>query len=752
MAGHDISVTLDANDLHLGDNIVDFINKGIDESDYTVILFSTHSDVANWQKVERDAAIWSEIQNKKGKCLVVRIDQCEIPPIFGPKLFYDSPTGIDSDRKYADLTNKICTVLRAEHAKASVTLSKALALDTDNPFRHIRAEHFDKDPNALVQAFAPLDSLKMGKFHDMHPCFLEGPRGTGKSMLLLSIRARNILPECSDSTPQNLIFGFYLKLSPGPICHSGVQVDSIHSQTQRSVNQEDIPALVDISYQEIVLSLCESLVSELEYCLKNSLIPVTEVEQRLSNSISTTLFSETSGSHSQVAHSFPELRDKLSQVHRKIARYVRYKFTYRQDIEVPVAEFDFDALVSVIAKVKSHIKYLSSAMFVALIDEYENLLPYQQRAINTIVKFATPHFSVKVAKKIGISDSPGTFINQELQETHDYSRILLVYDVGNTDGCQEYQDLLSSIVEKQIGVTHWNYRGIDELLPASNDVQEGLDEEHISGELNLMDNQRRNGDTITRENGQDRIKKNHYRQAAIYRVIANTPGRTKHFSGFKKLAFISSGIIRYFQEILGVAYYLTSTDSRSSGQDIYLPPTRQSEAVHIVSDNALTTLSKNVETYGETLKIMLIDLGGCIRQKLLKHVSEPEAARVTIIDAELLKQEEFALLRTVLDIGVREGVLQTREGRPAFLPKHGSDPQEVEFNICRVLAPSLQISPRLRWRTRVRATVLRGLVDPDLNRRSVSRNLLLKMAMNTKPSNGSPLQHALEFGNNEDQV
>lgn len=745
-SGHD--VTIDAHNLRIGDDLVEFINSAIEDCDYMVNLLSCHSANAIWQKVEQHAAIWSEVQNQGIKCLAVRIGKCKLPPLLGPKLFYDAPNGIDARSEFEKLINAICNAIRETHPKASETVSNALSMDTNNPFRYIRAEHLESDPHALVKAFAPLDSLRMGKFHGMHPCFLEGPRGTGKSMLLLSIRARNFLSLPPIEPPRDVIFGFYLKLNPGPLCHIGHLTDSKDSQVQAYIREEDIPALRDISNQEIILSLCESLVAELEYCCDKSLLSVTgEVQRRLCALISETLIPEIDQQSSQ---SFSELRTELTLVHRKIARFIRVKFTYRQYAELPVDSLDIDALVMVIKHIKENVPSLDNAMFVALIDEYENLLIDQQRAVNTIIKFATPNFSVKVAKKIGISDSPGTFSGSELQETHDYSRILLVYDVCSFENRHEYRGLLKSIVEKQMQMARLHFTDINQLLPGSDDIKEGLPEEYVLDELDMMERDRRKFGRSTRESCQENTKKGHYREAAVFRAIAKVPSRAKHFSGFDKLAFLSSGVIRYFQEILGVAYYLASTDPMCLQRDLCLPPQLQSQAVQIVSDNALTTLSKNVEVHGEVLKTLLIDLGGCLRQKLLKHASEPEAARVTIIDHESLRRQEFRQLRTVLEVGVREGVFQTREGRPAFFPKHGSDPQEVEFNICRILAPSLEISPRLRWRTRVRAEILKGLVDPDS--RKVAKSRLLRSVLSYKATEGLFFQQGLEFGPHEDQV
>ena len=78
----------------------------------------------------------------------------------------------------------------------------------------------------------------------------------------------------------------------------------------------------------------------------------------------------------------------------------------------------------------------------------------------------------------------------------------------------------------------------------------------------------------------------------------------------------------------------------------------------------------------------------------------------------MLEEDTMKTLKRILAVGEREGVFQTKEGRPAFKPKHGSDPQPTEFNICRVYAPVLQISPRLRWRTNVKCRHLQRLLQP----------------------------------------
>src|SRR5579862_8317233 len=216
-AGQDTKV--DTFDLDLGDNTIAFINQGIADAHTVIVLFSRHSATATWQKLEIDSAVWSEIAQRGGRCIVVRLDDTDIPPTLGPKVYGKlDPNDRDGLRR---LVEGICRVVLREPTASSV-VAEAFRAHSANPFRHLRAEYFENRPDLHAKAFAPPDALKVGALDEMKPCFLEGSRGTGKSMLLLSLRARNYLLRHGNTSPEPSLFGFYLKLSRGAICNAGV--------------------------------------------------------------------------------------------------------------------------------------------------------------------------------------------------------------------------------------------------------------------------------------------------------------------------------------------------------------------------------------------------------------------------------------------------------------------------------------------------------------------------------------------------
>lgn len=697
-AGHETKI--DTRDLGLGDNVIAFMNEGIANAAAVIILFSKHTSEADWQKLEIDAAVWNEVAQDGGRCIVVRLDDTPIPPLLGPKVYGNL---IQEDQEsLKKLVEDICGALFSGQTTSSL-VAEAFTPNSNNPFRHLRAEFFENQPELHAKTFALPDAIKVGALEDMKPCILEGSRGTGKSMLLLSLRARNFLLRSPSGKGSPLRFGFYLKLTRGAICNAGVRFESEHPDS--TINTD---VLADVAAQELYLQIMESLLSELTYCIEHNLINRDRFVERSFCEAADELLFDSMG---YKAISFVELQIKLSDLHKRLADFIRRKFIYEDPVPVPIATLDLEQLKRVIALVRHHTPSLKESMFVVLLDEYENLFPYQRRIVNSLLKLGPPHISIKIAKKLASGDLPGTTTGQELQEIHDYTRVPLVYNVEDAAERNAYYQLLRHIVVNMAKLERSRPVDVDKLLPPFSDseVDESL---WLSEVVKLHKTTLEEFSNLPNEEQSE--KKTYYGEAATYRVLLGRRGRhaEKRFAGFKELALLGSGVIRYFQEFLSVGYHLTFGANSPPQGVLTLPPDQQSKAVHIVSQHNLTTLSKNVERHGEELRYFLLDLGDFLRHKLLKHTSEPEAGRLTIEDPEMLEKDTMETLKRILAVGEGEGVFQTKEGLPAFKPKHGADPQPTEFNICRVYAPVLQISPRLRWRTNVKCMQLQRLLQP----------------------------------------
>ena len=714
-AGHESII--DIHELNTGNDLIAFINDGINNAYTVVILFSKHTLNAAWQKLEIDSAVWSEIEQQGGQCIVIKLDDTDLPPTLGPKVFRKINEDLSN---YDKVFNDLCEAVLASQTSSSI-VADAFRKDLPNPFRRVRAEFFEDLPKDLVESFSPPDAMKMGALEEMQPCFLEGPRGTGKSMLLLSLRARNLAIRREAKIKINQIFGFYLKLNRGAICNIGI-ADDQSSDPRYHIEKEKIVQFTENFSQEIIICLLESLFAEIAFCIDENHISCDRANEK---ALVERVYIILSGENTSGPSNSEGLMEFMMGIHRKLSDFMRKKYIYRENVSIPIATLDLNIFKQILKCVKDFLSDLSNSHFVILLDEYENLYPFQQRVINGFVKLAAPEFSVKIAKKLGTAESSGTTTGQELQEIHDYNRVNLVYDVGDSQQFSAYRELLEHITKKILKNHGLKYDSINSLLPVETSLE--VDENRLNKEIaKFCKLPLENFNSLPSDERSKKIS--HYKEASIYRVLYGGRGRRKEkrFCGFHDMAFLSSGIIRYYQEFLGVAFHLQYEGGTGGTKTISFSHDKQTKAVYIVSQHNLTTLSKNVELYGERLKYYILDIGDCLRHKLIYHTSEPEAARLTIIDPELLNEDKNEELKKVIVLGIREGVFQTTEGRPAFKPKHGTDPQPIELNICRLYAPILQISPRLRWRTNVYCSDLLNLWMP-YSRKKAKKKLMDKI-------------------------
>lgn len=704
--GHDVRI--DRKELKFGDDTIEFMNNAIADAHTVLIIFSEHTDAAVWQRKEINAAVWNETAQDGGKVIVLQLGTVnKLPPLLGPKLY----GSLDLDQ-YKDTLQKLCTEIKSL-ASATALVCEALSEGSENPFWRVRAEYFEEMPKLLAEAFSPPVSAKFRLLEQMLPCFLEGSRGTGKTMLLLSLRAR-ILSARSDSAvglPQ--LFGIYVRLERGAFCNAGIH--TADGRLKDDIERGELVQLTDLFSQEFYICLIESLISELAFCVTNGHITLPPTDH---SQLATALASLIKRTTSARLVDCDELLSTLAEMHRSLADFVRRKFIYREIATVPFTHFDIDLFKDVIGEIRKCIPTLQNTQITILLDEYENLFAYQKVVVNSLIKLGPPAFSIKIARKAGTEETSATTLGQELQETHDYTRIPLIYSVEDDADFSRYLQLLENMVKRTLASHRLIDLDLATLLPAGESDEippDALHQEILS--LAKVSEE----DFAKWDEKKQALKLTYYREAAIYRHLYGKPGRRtkKQFSGHRDLAFVSSGVIRYFQEIIGMAFHLQV--SNGDGATMPILPKHQSEAVHTVSDHNLSMLSRNVESYGETLKYFLLDLGDCLRQKLLFHTSEPEAGRIAIKDPELLLGANYSDLNTMIHIGVKEGVFQTVEGRPGIRPKHVDDPQPVEINIARIFAPTLQISPRLRWATLITCSELSGLLSQDDRRKTKSR-------------------------------
>jgi hypothetical protein len=196
---------------------------------------------------------------------------------------------------------------------------------------------------------------------------------------------------------------------------------------------------------------------------------------------------------------------------------------------------------------------------------------------------------------------------------------------------------------------------------------------------------------------------------ALYRLKK----KRKLFAGFDDFILLSSGIVRYFLELCGMSYYFAVRGVHPPKGPLKITCKHQTDAAYALSSYYLGTIGKNIAHHGPKIQQLAVDLGDIFRQKLLNHLSEPEAARLSITDPHTLEDPSYQEVRHVLDVAEMHSVLQVPRGLGGIRPKHATEVQPLEYLLNRIYAPVLQFSSRPRWRTNFKSHDVKGLLDPN---------------------------------------
>lgn len=85
--GH--SVWLDKWEIRPGHNVSQRIERGLQDSEFLILMVSHASIVSGWVEQEWRQKFSEEISSKQVKTICVRLEQCEVPPMLRGKLYVD---------------------------------------------------------------------------------------------------------------------------------------------------------------------------------------------------------------------------------------------------------------------------------------------------------------------------------------------------------------------------------------------------------------------------------------------------------------------------------------------------------------------------------------------------------------------------------------------------------------------------------------------------------------------------------------
>lgn len=571
----------------------------------------------------------------------------------------------------------------------------------ENPFLLARAEDFNHNYSKLAKLFqSSIEWQSLQRRTDN--VFLEGGRGTGKSMLLRRLTAQTVIAANRLTQPniafENLkedYFGIYVKLTRG--------------YYEQFTALDKIPPAVGelLAQHELNIEVADAFVEALRWLLRERALPSIEGRLPLLLQDLNGLFPKAEDARSLDEFQTTVLKFEQDQMHS----YYREKAFENPVAYTGSAEQTVTFLRNLSKVFRNRIFPDREIRLFLLTDEFETLLPIQQKAINTVIKMRLPDLTLKIGVRKAGRRTHDTFTASDpIQDPRDYTEIRLDYDVDSAD----YASLLRGIAEKRLSVANYPNTQIDAYLPGQSSAQE-VKAEELEAELATMWKEGKRRSVTPNESF-----RNHAMTAAVYRILSKRKSR-KGYSGFDQYALLSSGVVSNYIELCKYAFFFALSDQLPLKVSPAIPSYLQTNAAYSVSERLFDTIDGNVPVVGGILKQLVSDLGNILRNRLLHHSSEPEANRLEINDFSRLSDSGNAEIAKVIDGAIIWSVFHLDGVSKAFLPRNTSRPPQAQLVINRIYAPILEFSPRARWRVNITVKDLRELSNAEKRVRAFRR-------------------------------
>jgi len=410
-------------------------------------------------------------------------------------------------------------------------------------------------------------------------------------------------------------------------------------------------------------------------------------------------------------------------------------------------------------------------VFHVFVDEFENLLDYQQVLINTFIKGSKPPLVCDIGvRKKGRRRIDTLAPNEVIGEPHDYE----LFDLEEAIG-QNYGSLLKKVCLRrlrqvehlknrseedkwlQIGSYLGNYKldteidlilednpapkflerlkeRISENIGEKKELREALarladPSRPIVSRLNLALLERKKpptiGELIQELDKYYAGKPSKYRdwlhnnEMGLLFLLCYEQGKRKRYYGFDVFSLLSSGIIRYFLELCEHAFQNAHYNHFSFEQPRELTIDEMDAAAHNVSRYKFNDI-ETYPPYGPQLKRFILLLGG-IFSALHRDAKQSEPER-NHFNTRMDEIDDKG--KAILDSAVMWTVLQER--RPTKLKDPQLSYEEVDYYLNRIYTPLFQISYRDKRKLFVPSVALNNILKKPMRIGQGSAREILK--------------------------
>jgi hypothetical protein len=496
-----------------------------------------------------------------------------------------------------------------------------------------------------------------GELKTKRPCVLIGGRGTGKTTVLrgLSYQGQFALKNNVVSTiGESDFYGIYYRVN-----------------TNR-VTAFDGPELTTAQWTKyfahyVNILFCANLLEFTQWYSVKTGTPISLAEKNLKKVATSLGFNFDGG--------LGELADAIE------LELVRFEASLNSiDTESVVKLSLQGAPIDQLTQALVDTPQFAGKQFFFLIDEFENLLDYQQKVLNTLIKHATSAYTFKVGvRELGWRERATLNPNEQLTSPADYARI----DIADVMKGGRFAKFAATVISSRLSSAHDITHGrelIRTLLPGMSEDDEAcllLDEKEKASLVRTfrktLDSNgietipvgriafakywaRTHKDIQLKEaleglaggdsEWKDRL--NNYYYTFLFTIRMRKPGIRKYYSGWKVFLSLANGNIRYLLEMVHAAF----TKHVEDGGDLTEPiaPQIQTQAAQDVGKKNLDEL-QGLSVDGASLTKLLLSLGRIFQlfaQEPDGHTPEVTQFRVSMGDQPWENEATDKLLRSAV--------------------------------------------------------------------------------------------------------
>lgn len=577
-------------------------------------------------------------------------------------------------------------------------------LSVSEPFGMYRAEYLKE---AVYELFAMPSYFPELETH--RPCVLQGGRGTGKTTVLkcLSYDGKFHL-EQKKGNPSPVAnwnyFGFYYK-----------------------VNTNRVPAffgpeLTDLQWAKVFahyvnVLLCNEVLKFAEwFCELES--DATQLDSDVCREISASLHVEESSSQADLA----------IEVRKGLRRFENVLNNLSPD-ELPKLSVQGQPIDDLCAAMLALPQFENKSFFF-IIDEYENLLDYQQVVLNTLIKHCGDYYTFKVGvRELGWRKRSTLNANEQLISPADYERI----DISQRLDTATFREFAENVclIRAQQEDSLRSIATLEELLPglSSNEeaerlgiatklkpirtkcIEEGISEKEIESTSNLelyfidfwADSQGISVGSVFEERNSNpnkwKQRFDNYRFSMLFTIKSKKSDISKYYCGWQTYVLLANGNIRYLLELVGRSIQL---NAKHGTTQFPIDPDIQTKAAVSVAKKNLSEL-EGLSVSGAQLTKLLLGLGKVFEifaSNPRGHA--PEYTQFHFSDNEVLPEETRKLLEAA--------VMHLALVRADSSKRMEFETRSWDYAIHPIFSPFFEFSYRRKRKIRLQGEQVAGLI------------------------------------------